>query len=338
MGSPQTLSEAERWTVAAWAADCAERVLPFFEAEAPGDSRPYDAIVRTRAFARGELDVAEQIRRRFACGGAARGVGPAAAAAVRAAGQASAIPHMGAHVLAAAAYAAKAMGLAAPDRPAERLAGSSQACPTRSELHYGSCRRSGRIGPGHSGQAFSLRAFLARSSVIFRLVWRAPTAELLRAALPLALTVQATRLVPLTAHSKTVGAGFRMPVQPRMQGWPVSLPSSHVLLLYACWVISTRLPPRATTGNRQRATSAAQPLAALEKSASRSAVRNSARAPALTSAMAEMHEIVASRKHLPPKRAIPCQQAPLRAPLGRMPLSIRACVWLFTDAVSSGWA
>lgn len=74
--------------------------------------------VQHRAFARGKLHVAEQIRRRFAGGGgAAPGVGPAAAAAARAAGQASAIPHMGAHALGAAAYAAKAMGLAAPERP-----------------------------------------------------------------------------------------------------------------------------------------------------------------------------------------------------------------------------
>jgi hypothetical protein len=61
--------------------------------------------------------VAEEIRRRFAGGGAAHGFGPAAAAAARAAGQASAIPHMGAHALGAAAYAAKAIGLAAPARP-----------------------------------------------------------------------------------------------------------------------------------------------------------------------------------------------------------------------------
>jgi hypothetical protein len=118
VGSPQTLSEADRRIVAAWAADCAERVLPLFEAHAPGDRRPREAIARTRAFARGELDVAEEIRRRFVGGGAAREVGdPAAAAAARAAGQAAAIPHMGAHALGAAAYAAKAAGLAAPDRP-----------------------------------------------------------------------------------------------------------------------------------------------------------------------------------------------------------------------------
>ena len=116
MGSPQTLSESDRRIVAAWAAACAERVLAFFEAEAPRDRRPRDAIARTRAFARGELAVADEIRRRFVGGGAARDVrAPAAAAAARAAGQATAVAHMGAHALGAAAYAAKAAGLAAPD-------------------------------------------------------------------------------------------------------------------------------------------------------------------------------------------------------------------------------
>jgi hypothetical protein len=116
--SPQTLSEADRRIVAAWAADCAERVLGLFEAEAPGDGRPRAAIARTRAFARGELAVAEQIRRRFTAGGAARDVSvSAAAAAARAAGQAAAVPHMGAHALGAAAYAAQAASLAATGRP-----------------------------------------------------------------------------------------------------------------------------------------------------------------------------------------------------------------------------
>jgi Imm-5 like putative immunity protein len=115
--SPQTLSEADRRIIAVWAADCAERVLGLFEVEAPWDSRPRDAIARTRAFARGELDVAGEIRRRFAGGGAAREVSsPAAVAAARAAGQAASVSHMGAHALGAAAYAAKAAGLAAPDQ------------------------------------------------------------------------------------------------------------------------------------------------------------------------------------------------------------------------------
>jgi hypothetical protein len=156
VGSPQTLSEAERRIVAAWAADCAGRVLPFFEAEAPGDLRPHDAIARARAFARGELDVAEQIRRRFAGGRAARDVGPVAAAAARAAGQASAIPHMGAHALGAAAYAARAMGLAAPSRPEAggeeidwQLASMSvEVRAALRKLPRAGENRSGPLGPG----------------------------------------------------------------------------------------------------------------------------------------------------------------------------------------------
>ena len=116
--SPQTLSEADRRLVAAWAADCAERVLFLFESEAPDDDRPRVLIARARAFARGELKIAEEIRNRFS-GGLSTGdvTGPAAVAAARAAAQAVAVCHMGAHALGAAAYAAKAAGLAATDRP-----------------------------------------------------------------------------------------------------------------------------------------------------------------------------------------------------------------------------
>jgi hypothetical protein len=94
-------------------------VLGLFEAEAPDDDRPRALIARTRAFARGELHTAEEIRRRFAGGvGAGEVKAPAAAAAARAAGQAVAVCHMGAHALGSAAYAARAAGLAHPDRPA----------------------------------------------------------------------------------------------------------------------------------------------------------------------------------------------------------------------------
>lgn len=115
--SPQTLSETDRRLVAAWAADCVERVLELFEAELPGDGRPGALIARTRAFARGELSTAEGIRRRFA-GGVAAGDAktPAAIAVARAASQGAAICHMGAHALGAAAYAAKAAGLASSDQ------------------------------------------------------------------------------------------------------------------------------------------------------------------------------------------------------------------------------
>ena len=117
MKSPQALSEGDRRIVAEWAATCAERVLPLFEAERPSDDRPRAAIARTRAFARAELNTAMEIRRRFGDGSAAREVkSPAAAAAARAAGQASAVCHMGAHALGAAAYAAHAVSLASSDR------------------------------------------------------------------------------------------------------------------------------------------------------------------------------------------------------------------------------
>lgn len=104
--------------MAAWAADCAERVLWLFEAEAPSDDRPRAAIARTRAFSRGELSTAEEIRRRFVGGvPASESSSPAALAAARSAGQAVAVCHMGAHAFGAAAYAVTAAGLGAPDRP-----------------------------------------------------------------------------------------------------------------------------------------------------------------------------------------------------------------------------
>lgn len=119
MPSPQSLSEADRRLVAAWAADCAERVLPLFEAEAPDDDRANDAIARARAFARGELTAAGEITRRFVAGRAAHAVtSRPAVAAARAAAQAAGVAHMGAHALGAAAYAARAAGAAAADEPA----------------------------------------------------------------------------------------------------------------------------------------------------------------------------------------------------------------------------
>ncbi|WP_214466162.1 putative immunity protein [Microbacterium flavescens] len=119
MPSPQSLSEDDRRLVASWAADCAERVLSLFEAEAPGDDRPRDAIARTRAFARGDLTAAGEIKRRFVAGRAAGAVtSRSAVAAARAAAQAAGVAHMGAHALGAAAYAARAAGAAETDASA----------------------------------------------------------------------------------------------------------------------------------------------------------------------------------------------------------------------------
>lgn len=120
MASPQALTESDRRLVALWAADCAERVLALFEAEAPADDRARDGIARARAFGRGEFDAASQIRDRFVANRASKSAStPAAVAAAYAAGQASGVAHMG-HALGAAAYAAKAASLAAGDPESAR--------------------------------------------------------------------------------------------------------------------------------------------------------------------------------------------------------------------------
>jgi len=157
MTSPQTLSLADRRLLAMWAADCAERVLPLFGAEAPDDDRPRDAIARARAFAEGELTAADEIRRRMVAGRAAHSAtGRAAMAAAHAAAQAAACAHMGAHALGAAGYAAKAAGLAAPSSPEAvdveirwqlaHLSSAGAAAVRRLPLLGES--RSGPLGPG----------------------------------------------------------------------------------------------------------------------------------------------------------------------------------------------
>jgi len=116
--SPQTLDDADRRTVAGWAAECAEHVLGLFEAEAPDDLRPREAIERARAYARGELDAAGEIKRRFVAGRATSAAATqAGVSAARAAAQAAAVAHVGSHALGAAAYAARAAALATPDDP-----------------------------------------------------------------------------------------------------------------------------------------------------------------------------------------------------------------------------
>lgn len=117
--SRQTLDEPERRAVAGWAADCAEHVLGIFESAAPSDRRPRDLIVRARAYADAvDAGTAAGIRSRFVGGvPSAEMPNPAAAAAARAAGQALAVVHMGAHAMGAAGYAVVARELDKADDP-----------------------------------------------------------------------------------------------------------------------------------------------------------------------------------------------------------------------------
>ncbi len=174
MPSPQTLSEADRRLLAGWAADCAGHVLGLFEAAAPGDDRPRRLVERARAYARGELGTADEIRRRLAGGvGSGEVRDPAAAAAARSAGQAVAVSHMGAHALGAAAWAVEAVRLSRPDRPGAveeeltwQLAAASE--PVREVLRRlpaVGTDRSGPLGPGllsSGGRGEAIRALQAR--------------------------------------------------------------------------------------------------------------------------------------------------------------------------------
>jgi len=115
---PLTLSEDDRRVVAVWAASCAELTLPLFEAHAPGDERPRDAIEGARAFAREELQIGPARALAAQAHAAARSVNdPSATAAARAAGHAVAVAHMASHALGAPAYAARAAAAAHPDDP-----------------------------------------------------------------------------------------------------------------------------------------------------------------------------------------------------------------------------
>jgi Imm-5 like putative immunity protein len=96
-------------TLAIWAADCAERVLPYFEEKYPEDTRPREAIEACREWVRtGVFRMVDVRKTSLAAHAAARDVKEdnAARSAARAAGQALATAHVSTHALAAAMYAA----------------------------------------------------------------------------------------------------------------------------------------------------------------------------------------------------------------------------------------
>jgi hypothetical protein len=121
-----TLTQEELRLVSLWAAGCAERVLPLFEAKALADTRPREAIEAIREFARGGKRTARLRSLAMAAHAAAREINnPAATAAARAAGVAAATAYthplatvdQAKHVLGSAVYGALARSLAANDDP-----------------------------------------------------------------------------------------------------------------------------------------------------------------------------------------------------------------------------
>lgn len=109
-----TLTDADHRLLALWAADCAEHVLPLFEAVRPDDPRPRAAIRQLRAWTRGEVGMMQSRAAGGHAMGAARELRGAARNAAYAAGQAGVVAHVAAHELGAAAYAIRAVRAAAP--------------------------------------------------------------------------------------------------------------------------------------------------------------------------------------------------------------------------------
>ncbi|WXG42580.1 MAG: putative immunity protein [Promethearchaeati archaeon SRVP18_Atabeyarchaeia-1] len=111
--------------MATWAADCAERVLPFFEKAYPKDDRPRRAIEACRTWVRtGMFKMADIRGASLAAHAAAREAkeNSAACFAAHAAGQAVATAHVPEHAFGAAYYALKAVAAADPDNAEVKIA------------------------------------------------------------------------------------------------------------------------------------------------------------------------------------------------------------------------
>jgi hypothetical protein len=108
----ELVSKANHKTLAIWAIECAERVMPYFEENYPQDHRPRQAIetlqrwIDTGVFKMGVIRNAS-----LSSHAAAREVGEnnAARSAAHAAGQAVATAHVPVHSLGAANYALQAI-------------------------------------------------------------------------------------------------------------------------------------------------------------------------------------------------------------------------------------
>jgi hypothetical protein len=107
----ELVNKTDHKTLALWAIDCAERVLPYFEEKYPEDRRPRQAIDTLKTWIDTGVFQMAVIRKASLNSHAAREVGedsPARSAA-RAAGQAAATAHVPRHSYGSAAYAQQAI-------------------------------------------------------------------------------------------------------------------------------------------------------------------------------------------------------------------------------------
>jgi hypothetical protein len=108
----ELVKKTDHKTLAVWAVDCVERVLPYFEGKYPEDNRPRNAIETLQTWINtGVFKMAVIRKASLASHAAAREVGEdnAARSAARAAGQAVATAHVPTHSIGAAIYALQAI-------------------------------------------------------------------------------------------------------------------------------------------------------------------------------------------------------------------------------------
>ena len=108
----ELVQKTDHKTLAIWAVDCVERVMPYFEEMCPEDRRPRNAIEELQAWIdTGEFRMAVIRGASLASHAAAREVGEdsAARSVARAAGQAVATAHVPAHSIGGAIYALQAI-------------------------------------------------------------------------------------------------------------------------------------------------------------------------------------------------------------------------------------
>ena len=126
----ELVSKTDHKTVAVWAIDCVERVMPYFEGKYPQDHRPRQAIETLQTWIEtGVFKMAVIRKASLNAHAAAREVGEdnAARSVARAAGQAVATAHVPMHALGAANYALQAVHRAASPSDADAAVAQEQA-------------------------------------------------------------------------------------------------------------------------------------------------------------------------------------------------------------------
>jgi hypothetical protein len=136
----EPVKKTDHKTLAVWAIDCVERVLPYFEEKYPEDHRPRNAIETLQTWINtGVFNMADIRRASLASHAAARKVGEdnAARSAARAAGQAVATAHVPTHAIGAAIYALQAIHRATGSSDADAAVAKERDWQTQHLLELG---------------------------------------------------------------------------------------------------------------------------------------------------------------------------------------------------------